>query len=177
MSILCIFNIFQSLKNLIHLILLLTVFSCVKREKEKSFYEQFPGYLNPILAESSACSAAADAYPTNAYPCYLKSEDPIFYRYDTNVFIDPSTTSVPQGTPIGCRCRINANTNPYGFNLFNRIEDYPDNGVSPIPFHLKVTIDGLNWYIDSLASGNVIVCLDRTGTCGGKKVYQKLTIE
>ncbi|MDF3822268.1 hypothetical protein P3G55_20360 [Leptospira sp. 96542] len=159
------------------LILFLTLVFCTKREKEKSFFEQFPDFLNPIIAESNACSAATDAYPSNAYPCYLKSEDPIFYRYDTNVFIDPSTTSVPQGIPIGCRCRLNANTNPYEFNLFASSEDYPANGISPTPFHLKVTIDGLNWYIDSLVSGNIIVCLDRKGVCDGKKVYQKLLIE
>lgn len=112
-------------------ILLLTVFSCVKREKEKSFYEQFPGYLNPILAESSACSAATDAYPANAYPCYLKSEDPIFYRYDTNVFIDPSTTSVPQGTPIGCRCRLDSQIKSHTFNVFQSAADYPNQPKYP----------------------------------------------
>lgn len=157
-------------------ILLLTVFSCVKREKEKSFYEQFPGYLNPILAESSACSAATDADPANAYPCYLKSEDPIFYRYDTNVFIDPSTTSVPQGTPIGCRCRLDSQSVGYSILAFQTTADFPNHGFHP-ESSKYTSADYPNSYINSFVSGNVVLCLDQNVSCGGKKVYQKLLIQ
>ncbi|MBM9592427.1 hypothetical protein JWG41_20060 [Leptospira sp. 201903075] len=157
-------------------ILLLAFFSCVKREKEKSFYEQFPGYLNPILSESSACSAATDAYPANVYPCYLKSEDPIFYRYDTNVFIDPSTNSVPQGTPIGCRCKLDPQIKSHTFNVFQSLADYPNNPQYPNQSQFVIA-DSPNSYIDSFVTGNVVVCVTFIQSCGGKKVYQKLLIE